>query len=185
VAAAILFFFLHLNPHQGRTLREHLDDFDFVGLGFIVAGVICLLLGFNSSETSWSSAETITLIPVGTVLILCGFINEFFTKRSPIIPPRLFKTRTTAFLLIDVFLHAVAFFAGTYYIPLYFQILGSSPTGAGVRTLPFSLTAPLFSAVSGIPVTRYGEYRFVIWFGWTFFLLGYGLMIMLDDTASL
>lgn len=51
-AAAILFFFLNLNPHKGRSFKEHAADFDFVGLGLIVAGVVCLLLGFNSGETN-------------------------------------------------------------------------------------------------------------------------------------
>jgi len=51
-AAAILFFFLNLNPHQGRTLEQHVQEFDFVGLVLVMAGVICLLIGFNSSETS-------------------------------------------------------------------------------------------------------------------------------------
>ncbi len=52
VAAAILFFNLHLNPHQGRTVKEHAQDFDFVGLFLVVTGVVLLLLGFNESETS-------------------------------------------------------------------------------------------------------------------------------------
>jgi hypothetical protein len=52
VAAAILFFFLNLNPHQGRSFREHVSDFDFLGLGLIVSGVVCLLIGFNSGETN-------------------------------------------------------------------------------------------------------------------------------------
>lgn len=52
IAGVLLFFFLNLNPHQGRTFREHIAEFDFVGLILIVAGVICLLVGFNNSETS-------------------------------------------------------------------------------------------------------------------------------------
>ena len=51
-AVALLFFFLNLNPHQGRTLRQHAQEFDFIGLFLMVAGVICLLIGFNSGETS-------------------------------------------------------------------------------------------------------------------------------------
>lgn len=34
-------------------------------------------------------------------------------------------------------------------------------------------------------MTRYGEYRLVMWTGWAIFLLGYGLMIQLDDTANM
>ncbi|KAF8892484.1 MFS amino acid permease [Infundibulicybe gibba] len=184
VAAVLLFVFLNLNPHKGKTLRQHVQEFDFIGLGLIVSGVICLLIGFNSSETSWSSAETITLLTVGCVLLLAGGINEFFTKRSPIVPPRLFQTRTTGLILLTTFFHAVAFFSGAYYLPLYFQILGSSATGAGVRMLPFSLGAAIFSAVGGIIVSRTGQYRIVMWAAFAIFTLGYGLMTMLDNTSS-
>lgn len=52
VAFAILFFFLNLNPHQGRTLQEHLQQFDFIGFILIIIGVVLVLLGFNFSETS-------------------------------------------------------------------------------------------------------------------------------------
>ena len=48
----MLFFFLNLNPHHGRSFREHMREFDFVGLLLIVAGVVLILLGFNFSETS-------------------------------------------------------------------------------------------------------------------------------------
>jgi hypothetical protein len=46
--------------------------------------------------------------------LIAGSINEILTPRSPIIPPRLFKTRTTAMLLVSVFIHAMAFFSATY-----------------------------------------------------------------------
>lgn len=53
VALAFLFFSLHLNkPKHGKTFREQVAVFDFLGLFLIVSGVICLLLGFNQSETS-------------------------------------------------------------------------------------------------------------------------------------
>ena len=53
VALAFLFFTLHLNPPKhNKTFRQHLSEFDFLGLFLIVAGVICLLLGFNQSENS-------------------------------------------------------------------------------------------------------------------------------------
>lgn len=112
VAAAILFINLHLNPRQGRTFREHVQDFDFVGLILIVAGVVLLLLGFNETETSCtsfffsfqkrgtfliyqlcagSSPKTISMLTVGVVLLVACAVNEIYTTRSPIVPPRLFK----------------------------------------------------------------------------------------------
>jgi hypothetical protein len=47
-----LFFFLNLNPRPLRTLAQHNQEFDYVGLVLIVSGIVCLLIGFNSSEIS-------------------------------------------------------------------------------------------------------------------------------------
>ncbi|KAF8545536.1 hypothetical protein OG21DRAFT_1492297, partial [Imleria badia] len=91
VAGALLFFFLNLNPHQGRSFHDHVKEFDFLALVTAVSGVVCLLLGFNSSETTWKSAETISLLVIGGILLVVYAINEMYTKRSAIIPPRLFK----------------------------------------------------------------------------------------------
>ncbi|KAF7363558.1 putative transporter C3H1.06c [Mycena sanguinolenta] len=158
--------------------------FDHVGLILVVSAVVCLLVGFNSSETSWSSAETIALLTVGCVLLFLFGVNEALTKRTPIVPPRLFKTRTTTIICITTLFHAIVFFSGAYYLPLYFQVLGSSATGAGVRMLPFSLGASIVSASSGQVVARIKAYRPVIWFAWPVMTLGYGLMITLDDKSG-
>ncbi|RPD66097.1 MFS amino acid permease [Lentinus tigrinus ALCF2SS1-7] len=184
VGFALLFFFLNLNPHRGRTFKEHLREFDFVGLLFIFAGVILILLGFNFSETSWNTPQCIAPLVIGVVCLIAASVNELFTKRSPIVPPRLFKTRTTAVILISTFLHALGFFAGTYYLPVYFQVLGSSATNAGVRMLPFSLVGAAMSILSGQIISRTGRWRPIMWVSWAIMTLGYGLMLTLDDTSN-
>ncbi|KAH9998106.1 MFS general substrate transporter [Russula compacta] len=184
VAGVILFFFLNLNPHKGMTLQQHVSQFDFLGLALLVSGTTCVLVGLNNGETSWTSAETIALLSVGGALLILATINEIATSRSPILPPRLFKTRTTGIVLITCFLHAVAFFGGAYYLPLYFQVLGSSATGAGVRTIPFSLGASITSVISGVFVTRLGAYRAIMWIAWATMVVGWSLMTTLDDESS-
>ncbi|OBZ75452.1 putative transporter C3H1.06c [Grifola frondosa] len=162
VGFALLFFFLNLNPHHGKPFRQHVQEFDFLGLILIIGGVVLILIGFNFSETAWNAPETIAPLVIGICLLIAAAFNELYTKRSAIMPPRLFKTRTTAIILITVFLHAFAFFTGTYYLPVYFQVLGSSATGAGVRMLPFSLSSAAFSAISGQIITRTGRWRPII-----------------------
>lgn len=91
------------------------------------------------------------MLIIGGALLCLAAVNELFTTRSQIIPPRLFKvrfhkvlhdlhlityrtlqTRTTSIILITTFFHALTFFAGAYYLPLYYQVLGASATMAGV-----------------------------------------------------
>ena len=45
VGFLLLFFFLNLNPHHGRSWREHAREFDFVGLILIIGGVVLVLPG--------------------------------------------------------------------------------------------------------------------------------------------
>ncbi|KAG1833302.1 hypothetical protein DFJ58DRAFT_822323, partial [Suillus subalutaceus] len=69
--------------------------------------------------------------------------------------------------------------------------LGASATGSGrqvsIRSimLPFSLCSSITASVSGIIVARTGSYRPMMWFGWSVMTLGWGLMIMLDNTTTM
>ncbi|KAN0140985.1 Major facilitator superfamily domain containing protein [Lactarius tabidus] len=183
-AGTILFFFLNLNPYQGMSLQQHLSQFDFLGIALFMSGIVCVLIGLNSGGKDWSSAETITLLCVGCTLLILATMNEVFTTRSPIIPPRLFKTRTTGILLITGFLHFATTLAGNFYLPLYFQVLGSSATGAAIWMIPFSAGLAGVSAVAGYTVTRTGTYRGIIWGAWALMILGWGLMTTLDDHSN-
>ncbi|KAF7323088.1 MFS domain-containing protein [Mycena chlorophos] len=183
VAATLLFVFLNLNPRPLKSFRQHNAEFDYVGLVLVVFGVVLVLLGFNFSETSWSTPQTIAPLAIGFVCLALFAVWECFTTKSPIVPPRLFKTRTTAIILITTLFHALIFFSGAYYLPCR-ALLGSSATGAGVRMLPYSLGGALVSATSGQLVARTKEYRAIIWFAWPTLTLGMGLMTMLDDTSS-
>ncbi|KAL5528489.1 hypothetical protein ACEPAF_7625 [Sanghuangporus sanghuang] len=187
-AAIILFMFLHLKPHKKRTVREVASTFDFLGLFLLVGGVVLVLIGFQSAQTAakrWQAPETISTLVVGGVLLIAGSVNEVYTSKEPILPPRMFQTRTTSAVLISVFLHAMAFFAASYYIPLYFQVLGSGATMAGVRQLPLSLGSSSMAIVSGLIVAKTGRYRPVIWVGWFVMTLGLGLLIMLEEDTSI
>ncbi|KAH7924739.1 MFS general substrate transporter [Leucogyrophana mollusca] len=185
LAGGLLFFFLNLNPIQDTmSLRDHVRQFDFGGLLLIVIGAVCFLLGFNSSHIAWSSPETVALLVVGGALLVAGVINEIYTKRTAIVPPRLFKTRTTGIILVTGFLHSLTFFTVSYYLPLYYQVLGASATGAGIQMMPFSLGTAIVSIASGMIVTRTGSYRPTLWFAWAVMTLGYGAMILLDSTSN-
>lgn len=187
-AAVVLFFFLHLNPTKKSTVREVASKFDFLGLFLLIGGVVLVLMGFQLAETAsegWRAPETLTTLILGGVVLVAGAVNEMFLKtREPIVPPRLFKTRTTTGILVSVFFHAATFFTASYYVPLYFQILGSNATMAGVRQLPLSLGSSLMAIVSGLLVAKTGRYRPVMWVGWAVMTLGFGLLIMLDEDTS-
>ena len=64
---------------------QHVKTFDFVGLILIMGAVVCLLVGFNESENSWSSPATIALITVAGVVFAIGRLRPegpFYPSRT-------------------------------------------------------------------------------------------------------
>ncbi|KAG0150995.1 hypothetical protein CROQUDRAFT_37503 [Cronartium quercuum f. sp. fusiforme G11] len=182
--AAILFFFLNLNPTPKQSFRSHLSTFDFLGLAIIISAVSLLLVGLTSGELDWRSPTTISCLSAGMALLgLMGFV-ECTTSRTPIIPPRLFKSPTTALILLSVLLHAIVFYATAFYLPLYYEALGASATMAGVEMLTYSLGTGVFSVTGGCLLPRLKDYRHIIWACWAFQILGYGLMTTLNESSS-
>ncbi|BGO88825.1 hypothetical protein NBRC10512_002180 [Rhodotorula toruloides] len=184
LALVLLFFFLNLNPHTPPKIAYLISTFDFLGLFLLVAGLVVLLVGFTSGETSWSSAQTIACLVVGVCTLLAAVGVELKTKRSPIIPPRLFRIRTSAALLIGVFFQAFGFIPLSYYEPLYFQALGSSPLMSGVLMMPFSVGTALFGVAYGFIVAKLKRTKELIILSYLISTLGFALVCTLDETSS-
>lgn len=187
-AIAVLFFFLKLNPHEKKKFSEVSKTFDYLGLCTLIGAVVFFLVGLNegTSTAGWISGQSLALLLISGAFIVVCLITEFRTKRQPILPPRLFKNRTSGSVLVSVFFHAMTFFSGAYYLPIYFQaVRGSSATLSGVQMLPFSLGAAIMAIVSGLVVSKTGKYRYTSWFGYSVNTLGFGLMCSLGSTSSL
>lgn len=50
--------------------------------------------------------------------------------------------------------------------------------------LPYSLGSAVVSAMTGQIITLTGRWRPIMWFAWTIVVLGYGLMLQLDDKSN-
>ena len=168
--------FLKLNPHKGITFSQLIHTFDWIGLILFVSGIVLFLtaLAIGGNGTfAWNSSVVIGTIVPGLVCLIAAVVNELYTKRQALIPPRLFKTRTTGGVLISVFLHGVVFMPASYFMPLYFQAVdGSSPTFSGVQLLPFSLMTAVTATATGFIIAKTGDYRWILWICWTILTLG-------------
>jgi MFS family permease len=175
-AITILVLFLRLNPHKRITFHELLRTFDWIGLLFFVSGIVLFLtaLAIGGNGTfAWNSSVVIGCLVPGIVCMILAVINELYTKRQPLVPPRLFKTRTTAGVLISVFLHGIIFTPTSYYMPLYFQVVnGASATMSGVELLPLSLMTAATATAVGFIIAKTNDYRWILWICWTIMTLG-------------
>lgn len=62
----------------------------------LLSPCVCVARNANELASQGSAAETIAPLVIGIVLFIVGGINEMFTKRSAIVPPRLFKVSSQA-----------------------------------------------------------------------------------------
>jgi EmrB/QacA subfamily drug resistance transporter len=185
ISLVLLFVFLKLdNPRT--PLVAGLRSIDWIGVLTIVGGVVTFLFGMESGGVThaWDSAFTLCLIIFGIVILVLFFINEWKFAKYPVIPLRLFHDMSNLAALGVCFIHGFVFIAGSYYLPLYFQVvLGASAILSGVYLFAMVLTFSVTSALTGIFIKKTGKFREPIWFGLFFMTLGYGLFINLPDHA--
>ena len=110
---------------------------------------------------------------------------EFRFATFPIMPPRIFNSRSNAGALAVCFVHGFVYIADAYFLPQYFQVvLGASPLLSGVYLFPFIITLSVASIATGIYTKATGKVIPAIWFGMAFLILGHGLYIDLKPYAS-
>ncbi|KAG8528271.1 uncharacterized protein KY384_007188 [Bacidia gigantensis] len=160
---------------------------DWLGTITIVGSTVMLLLGleFGGITYPWNSAIVIDLIVFGVVTAIVFFLIEWKLARYPLLPLRLFATPSNVANLLACFIHGTVFIMGTFYLPLYFQgVLGAPALLSGVWLLPFvgamSFAATFAGAIIGIT----GRFVELIWFGFIFLVLGFGLFIDLSSARD-
>jgi hypothetical protein len=85
-------------------------------------------------------AQAVTFIAAGLVLI-AAFVAWQRRARAPMLPLRLFASRTFADANTTAFLMSATIFAAAFLVVQYFQFaLGNSPLSAGLRLLPWTAT---------------------------------------------
>lgn len=148
----------------------------------IAAGAILFLLGLEAGASNthdWSSAFTLCLIIFGVLLLVAFMIWEWKFAKIPIVPTRVFASRTSRAALAVACCHSFVFIAFDFFLALYFQVvLGRSPIISGL--LLFALVLPLSACTfgTGIFVRRTGRVHPALWFGASFMTLGTGLFIL-------
>ena len=142
-----------------------LEDDEGLGLGHgadvpgaaLVTGALMLgvLTIIRTSDVGWTSIETLAGA-AATLLALVGFVVREARTANPLLPLRIFRSRTVAGANA-VMLLLVAGFFGTFFVgSLYLQrVLGFDALGIGLGFLPVSLSVGLMSFVFSEPlITR-------------------------------
>ncbi|KAG9042972.1 hypothetical protein FS837_010187 [Tulasnella sp. UAMH 9824] len=186
LAALLLLVFLRdeLPGNDPRPWKTQLLDLNYAGLGLLVSGTSAMLVGFSeASSFGWDKPSPIALLVVGACLLVLACVQETYTKKTRFIPPGIFA-KTGAILSFGSFFQTFAFTSATFYLALFFQaVTGASAIQAGFLLLPFSLGSALISLVANLYIRKKGDPKHMVILGFGISALGYGLMILLNETS--
>jgi EmrB/QacA subfamily drug resistance transporter len=148
---------------EGRN-PERARGFDLAGAVSATAGLSLLVLGIVRTDTTgWGAASTIGLLAGGVALLVAFVAIEGRFARSPLMPLRVFRSRTLSAANLVVLLSGGASFAMWFFLTLYLQqVLGYSPLKAGLAFLPMTMFFVLGSVVASRLVIKVGPKRLLV-----------------------
>jgi EmrB/QacA subfamily drug resistance transporter len=131
---------------------------DIVGLLLVGAGVFALTWApVRAPEAGWGSAEVITALAAGAVL-LAAFAAWERRTAHPMLPFGYFTRRGFAAANAVAFGQQISLIGALFMISQLLQIgMGYSPLGAGLRILVWNGTLMVVAPVAGILADRFGN----------------------------
>src|ERR1700759_5386389 len=131
--------------------------FDAAGAVTVTAGLSVLAYALlDASSAGWGSVKTIALL-ASAVILLGAFVAIEQRSPSPLVPFRIFRSRTLTGANIVGLLLGASLFSMFFFVSLYMQqVLGYSAIHAGLSYLPLALTIIVAAGLGGQLVTRFG-----------------------------
>ncbi|KAI0162209.1 MFS general substrate transporter [Xylariaceae sp. FL1272] len=176
---------LRLKPIEG-SLFARLRRLDWFGMFLFAVGcaAFALPLSWGGALYPWSSFRTILPLIIGFLVLVSFGIFEAYPK-EPVIPYRLFQSRTSVATFLGGFIHGLVLYPLLLYLPLFFQaVYLENPLQAAISILPLAAVLISFTAISGFFVERLRHYRWQLWVGWATIALGVGLFALWGNTFS-
>jgi EmrB/QacA subfamily drug resistance transporter len=177
-AAVLALRFISEGRNPGRS-----RNFDLAGALTATLGLSLLVFGIVRTDTTgWGSAQTLGLIAGGLALVAVFVAIEGRFAKAPLMPLRIYASRTLSAANVVIFLVGASVFAMWFFVSLYLQqVLGYSPIKAGLAFLPMTLLIIAGSTFASRMVTRIGPKHLLV----TGMLLqAAGLLWFTDITAG-
>ncbi|KAL9479519.1 hypothetical protein ACSS6W_004305 [Trichoderma asperelloides] len=187
LGTSFVFFFLKLRPISlETTLAQNLNRLDWVGMALIIAGVTLFVvpLSWAGSLFPWASWQTLFPLLLGATLLVVFVFYE--TKpTAPIMPHRLFHTRTGNAALIGGFIHGMILVSLLQYMPLLLQAVElETAIASAISLLPTVIISVFIAAVSMMMVPFFGGYVWLLRLSWVILTLGTGLLALFKVGSS-
>ena len=131
--------------------------FDAAGAVSVTAGLSLLAYALlDASSAGWGSTKIVSLLALSVVL-LGAFVAIERRSKAPLVPFRIFRSRTLTGANVVGILLGASLFSMFFFISLYMQqVLGYSAIHAGLSYLPLAVTIIVAAGLGGQLVTRFG-----------------------------
>ncbi|MDE3087030.1 MAG: MFS transporter [Acidobacteriota bacterium] len=131
---------------------------DVWGAVTVTAGLGALIYAIVGTDThGWTSAYTLSVLGVAAVLLALFAVVERTVASQPLVPFRLFRSRSVSGSNAVMLLVGAAFFSMWYFLSLYMQnVLGYGALRAGVAFLPMAASIVVGAQTSSRVMTRAG-----------------------------
>jgi EmrB/QacA subfamily drug resistance transporter len=178
IAAVLTQHYVAEGRAEGRTRH-----FDLLGALSATVGLSLLVFGIVRTDvTGWGSASTLGVMGGGLLVLLAFVLIEGWFAKAPLMPLRIYSSRTLSASNVIVLLLGAAVFGMWFFVSLYLQqVLGYSAIEAGVAFLPMTLSIATCSILASRLVRRFGAKRMLL-AGMT--LQTVGLLLFTDVSAN-
>ncbi|MBL7495590.1 MFS transporter [Frankia sp. CNm7] len=141
----------------GQEAPDGRRAFDAAGAILGTAGLLAVVYGVVRAEPlGWGSWEVMGAL-TGGVALLAAFVVVEVRSVAPLVPPRLFRSRSLTTASLALALNGGAFLSMFFLTALFLQqVRGDSALAAGLHFLPMGVAAVVAAAVASQLVTRIG-----------------------------
>jgi EmrB/QacA subfamily drug resistance transporter len=123
-------------------------------------GIVWGLVRGNSA--GWASAEVLIAFVLGALMLL-GFVARELRADAPMLPMRLFRSRSFSAGNTATFFMTAALFGTVFFMAQFLQVVsGYGPFGAGLRLLPWTGTLFFVAPIAGSLAGRIGEKPLIV-----------------------
>src|SRR3954452_12747268 len=159
IGAAITAF-RHVRGGRQRTGER---NYDIAGAITITAGLVLLTYAIVRTDVNgWGSAKTLVPLVAGLALVALFLLIEGRFAKRPLVPLRIFRSRTLSSANVVIFFLGGAAFSMWFFVSLYMQeVLHYSPIEAGLGFAPMASFVVVGSTVAGRIAARVGAGRVV------------------------
>ncbi|MEO6859260.1 MAG: DHA2 family efflux MFS transporter permease subunit [Solirubrobacteraceae bacterium] len=151
--AAIPLVMRRLDESYGPRQR-----FDTRGLALITGAAFGIVWGLvRGNRIGWGSAETLIAL-IGGVVLTGAFVLAELRNDQPMLPMRLFKSRSFSGGSAAMFLLSCCLFGAVFFMAQFLQVtLHQGPLASGLKLLPWTATLFVVAPIAGALTDRIGE----------------------------